>query len=304
MSTGHLIIPEDVRTERIDAYLAQHAGKDVSRSQIKRLIEAGRIRVNGKEVTAHYPVKAGDRIAIAWDDTEPEEHAAENIPLDILFEDDQLLFVNKPAGMVVHPAQGSRRHTLVNALLYHTRHLSQVGGGDRPGIVHRLDKDTSGVMIVAKNNAAHRFLAKQFKDHTIERVYLTVVRGVVQHDEGLCEEPVGRAFLNKKKVIIRPTGGKEAATSFRVLKRFNQATLLEIYPHTGRTHQIRVHMKHIGHPVMGDSFYGLASSLIGRQALHAASLEVTHPKTKERIGFSSPLPADMQALISSLESGK
>ncbi len=303
MSAGHWIVPEDVRTQRIDAYLAQNIDKDVSRSQIKRLIDAGRIHVNGREVTAHYTVKAGDRIVIAWDNAPREDHLAENIPLDILYEDEQLLFVNKPAGMVVHPAQGSRRHTLVNALLYHTRHLSQAGGEDRPGIVHRLDKDTSGVMVVAKNNAIHRHLARQFKDHTIERIYLAVVRGIVQHDEGLCEEPVGRAFLNKKKVIIRPTGGKEAATSFRVLKRFSHpATLLEIYPRTGRTHQIRVHMKHIGHPVLGDSFYGLSSHLIGRQALHAASLEVEHPKTGERLAFSSPLPADMQALIAALES--
>ncbi len=301
MSISNLIIPEDLGLERIDAYLARNGGRNVSRSQIKKLIDSGRIHVNGHEVSAHYAIKAGDRVTISWDDEPVEDHLPENIPLEILYEDEQLLFVNKPAGMVVHPAKGSLRHTLVNALLYHTKHLSQVGGGERPGIVHRLDKDTSGVMIVAKNNVVHRHLGRQFKEHTIQRVYVTIVKGTVQHDEGICEEPVGRAFLNKKKIIIRPTGGKDAATSYRVLKRFRDATYLEIYPHTGRTHQIRVHMKHIGHAVLGDSFYGMSSPLIARQALHAASLEVTHPITGERLAFSSALPKDMQDLLAVLE---
>jgi len=302
MSISNLIIPDDLGLQRIDAYLAQSGGRNVSRSQIKKLIDAGRVHVNGHEVSAHYAIKAGDRVTINWDDEPVEDHQPENIPLEILYEDEHLLFVNKPAGMVVHPAKGSLRHTLVNALLYHTKHLSQIGGGERPGIVHRLDKDTSGVMVVAKSNAVHRHLGRQFKDHTIRRVYETVVKGTVQHDEGICEEPVGRAFINKKKIIIRPTGGKDAATSYRVLKRFSDATHLEIYPHTGRTHQIRVHMKHIGHAVLGDSFYGMASSLISRQALHAASLEVTHPITEERLVFSSPLPQDIQQLLAALES--
>ncbi len=301
-SLQQLSVPEEICNERLDAYLTKHAERDISRSQIKRMIDLGRVTVNGRQVSAHYAVKWGDAIEVQWEEVCKEGYPPEDIPLEILFEDEDLIFLNKPAGMVVHPAQGNRRHTLVNALLYHSRQLSEMGGSERPGIVHRLDKETSGVMVVAKNNSAHRNLARQFKEHSIERVYLTVVHGIVPHDEGLCEEPVGRAFLNKKKIMVRPTGGKDAATAFRVLKRFKEATLLEIHPRTGRTHQIRVHMQHIGHPVMGDSFYGRISPLIERQALHAARLAVSHPKSGERLTYSSLLPKDMRLLIEKLES--
>ena len=302
MKHQKILVKEDLLDERLDVYLVGRTEKNISRSHLKKLIDGGAIHVNGRKVAPHYAVKPGDQIDIEWLEAEPEGNRPENIPLDILYEDEEVIAVNKPAGMVVHPANGNWHHTLVNALLFHTKHLSGAGGEERPGIVHRLDKDTSGVLIIAKNNAAHRDLARQFKEHTIGRIYHALVRGIVQHDEGYCEEPVGRAFINKKKIMIKPSGGKDAATDYKVLRRFKQATLLEVSPRTGRTHQIRVHMQHIGHPVLGDTLYGIASPLISRQALHAAELTICHPKTGENMTFSSPLPKDMQRLIEQLES--
>ncbi|MCB9800092.1 MAG: RluA family pseudouridine synthase [Candidatus Omnitrophica bacterium] len=303
MADQEVVIEENVRKERLDAYLAKSLENDHSRSQIKLMIKSGEIKVNGHDVAPHYQVKPGDRIQIKWIAQPDDSMRAEEIPIDILYEDEDIIVVNKPVGMVVHPAHGNWHHTLVNALLHHTRHLSELGGDERPGIVHRLDKDTSGVLIVAKNNAAHRDLAKQFKKHTIQRMYYAIVRGVVQHDEGVCEEPVGRAFVNRKKIIIKPSGGKDALTYYKAARRYTDATLVEVYPKTGRTHQIRVHMSFLGHPVLGDTLYGIKSELIGRQALHAAKLGITHPKTKQEMLFESPLPADMQAVLDRLESG-
>ncbi len=290
--------------ERLDAYLARCLTDRYSRTRIKKMVEDGSIRIEGRRVAAHYHLKAGEKIQLQAPDTEEPATRAEDIPLDILHEDDDLIVVNKPAGMVVHPAHGNLEHTMVNALLFHTRQLSGTGGPVRPGIVHRLDKDTSGVLVVAKNERAHGILARQFKNHSIERTYMTIVRGVVQHNEGVVEEPVGRAFLNRKKVIIKPSGGKDATTYFSVLQRFPKAdaSLLKIQPQTGRTHQIRVHMAHIGHPVFGDSLYGIASPWINRQALHAAGLGFTHPTSGKRLAFESALPEDMQYLLRQLES--
>jgi 23S rRNA pseudouridine1911/1915/1917 synthase len=213
--------------------------------------------------------------------------------------------------LVVHPAPGNPDKTLVNALLFHIKSvgaglkpaptLSNVGGPLRPGIVHRLDKDTSGIMLVAKHDAAHAFLADQFKDRTVERIYKVIVGGVVQHDEGTCEEPVGPAFLNRKKVVVKPSGGKEALTYYCVLERFKEATLLELHLHTGRTHQIRVHMGHLGHPVVGDALYGLKSPWINRQCVHAFALVFTHPRTEKKMRFECPLPADIQNVLKSLK---
>ncbi len=287
---------------RLDVFLAEKMSSQHSRAQIQKRIHNGAVQVNGATVTPHYPVKEGEKIRVEKLDAPSEELPAEAIPLNIVYEDDDCLVVNKAAGMVVHPAHGNPNHTLVNALLFHVQTLGNAEDKVRPGIVHRLDKDTSGLLVVAKNDYAHAKLARQFKDHTVGRVYHAIVRGVVQHDEGVCDEPVGRAFLNRKKVVIRPSGGKEAVTYFRVVKRFANATLVEIQPKTGRTHQIRVHFAHMGHPILGDAFYGIPFPPIRRQALHASSLGFEQPRTKKWVSLTSELPDDMQELLKFLES--
>ena len=289
--------------QRLDFYLAQ-IFSEVSRSQFKKMIEEAKVKVEGRAVSAHYLVKFGEKIYVEWPEKGSGDLEAEDIPLEIIFEDESVILVNKPPGMVVHPAHGNPSHTLVNALLFHCRKLSGVGGAVRPGLVHRLDKDTSGIMIVAKNDRAHAFLAKQFKNQTMERVYRVVVKGIVQHDEGICEESVGRSFLNRKKVVVKPSGGKEATTYFRVIKRFSKASFLEVRPQTGRTHQIRVHMGYLGHPVLGDDFYGISSPWIARQAVHAFALGFIHPVSGEKKYFECPMPEDMQMLVQQLEKEK
>lgn len=293
----------DVKDEglRLDIHLAKVMSERFSRSQIKKLIDEGSIKVNQRVVSPHYRVKQQDEIEILMPEIRGDENRAENIPIEILHEDDDIIVVNKPAGMVVHPACGNPRHTLVNALLFHAKGLSNIGGAIRPGIVHRLDKDTSGVMVIAKNDRAHGFIARQFKKQTVERIYRVVVRGQIQHDEGIIEEPVGRAFLNRKKVVIKPSGGKDATTYFKVLKRYKKATLLEVRPQTGRTHQIRVHMVHLGHPVLGDTLYGVPFPGIDRQCVHALALGFVHPTTKEKVFFQTELPADIQNLLGKLD---
>ncbi len=290
--------------QRLDVFLAEKMSHQHSRSHLQKMIKNGAVLVDGKDVTPHYPVKSGEHIRVEKLDMPEEDLPAEAIPLDIVYEDEDCLVVNKKAGMVVHPAHGNPNHTLVNALLFHVQSLGNSGDNNkvRPGIVHRLDKDTSGLLVVAKNDYAHAKLALQFKEHTIDRVYNAIVRGVVQHDEGVCEEPVGRAFLNRKKVIVCPSGGKDATTFFRVLKRFPNATFVEIRPKTGRTHQIRVHFAYMGHPVLGDALYGVQFPPIKRQALHALSLGFEQPRTKKWIHLTSELPEDMQGLLRFLES--
>ncbi len=287
--------------QRLDVFLAQKMLDQHSRSHLQKMIKNGAVLVDGKNVTPHHLVKEGEKVRVEKLDMPVEDLPAEAISLDIVYEDDDCLVVNKAAGMVVHPAHGNPRHTLVNALLFHVQSLGNAEDKVRPGIVHRLDKDTSGLLVVAKNDYAHAKLAFQFKEHTIDRVYNAIVRGVVQHDEGVCEEPVGRAFLNRKKVVIRPSGGKDAVTFFRVLKRFPNATFVEIRPKTGRTHQIRVHFAYMGHPVLGDALYGVQFPPIKRQALHALSLGFEQPRTKKWIHLTSELPEDMQGLLRFLE---
>ena len=287
---------------RLDIFIAEKMSDQHSRAHLQKMIKNGGVLVDGRTVTPHYGVKEGERVRVEKLDTPTEDLPAEAIPIEIVYEDDDCLVVNKRAGMVVHPAPGNPNHTLVNALLFHVQRLGNAGDKVRPGIVHRLDKDTSGLLMVAKNDYAHAHLARQFKDHTIDRIYNAFVRGVVQHDEGVCEEPVGRAFLNRKKVIIRPSGGKEAVTFFKVLKRFPNATFVEIRPQTGRTHQIRVHFAHMGYPVLGDTLYGAPFQAIKRQALHALTLGFEQPRTKKWVQLSSELPEDMQDLLRFLES--
>lgn len=305
MTRGHFdefLVEGSEAQERLDVFLARKLADRFSRAHLQKMIKSGGVLVDGKSVTPHYAVKSGEKVRVEKFERPEEDLRAEPIPIEILFEDDDLMIVNKPAGMVVHPAHGNPNHTMVNALLYHVQSLSHTEDKVRPGIVHRLDKETSGVMVVAKNDRAHAKLAEQFKQHTIERVYHAIVRGVIQHDEGTCEEPVGRAFLNRKKVIVKPSGGKEATTCFRVVKRFANATLVEIRPKTGRTHQIRVHLAHMGHPVLGDTFYGIPFPPIKRQALHASSLGFEHPRTRERVSFTTEFPEDMRELLRFLES--
>lgn len=288
--------------KRLDFYLSQIFSEKMSRSKFKKLIEDGKVKIAGREIPAHHALKAGEKISVEWPAAELDETPAQDIPIEIIYEDNDLMLINKPPGMVVHPANGNPDQTLVNALLFHTnKKLSQTEDPIRPGIVHRLDKDTSGIMIIAKNDKAHAFLADQFKDRSMERSYRVVVKGVVQHEEGMCEEAIGRAFLNRKKIIIKPSGGRDAETYFRVIQRYKRATLLEVCPITGRTHQIRVHMAHMGHPVIGDLFYGVSSQWISRQAVHAFSLGFIHPRTRKKAYFECPIPEDMRRLIQHLE---
>lgn len=300
MPVHKITADEMFESQRVDRYLAAKMKDLFSRSQLKKIIDEGGVSVQGKKVSAHYQVKSHDVIDVRWEEAGEDATPAQDIPLTIIHEDKDLLVINKPAGLVVHPANGNLDGTLVNALLFHIKKLSTVGGIIRPGIVHRLDKDTSGIMLVAKNDKAHAFLAEQFQDRTIERIYKVIVSGIVQHEEGYCEEPVGHAYLNKKKVIIKHAGGKDALTYFRVLERFKDATLLELSLHTGRTHQIRVHMGFLGHPVLGDAIYGMRSPWIGRQCVHACSLGFVHPGSKKNVRFECPLPEDIENVLTHL----
>lgn len=301
MERKEIVVSSETSNVRLDWFLAKELTETFSRTKIKHLIKEGRIRLNGRSAKPHTRVAPGDQIVVDDESRAEASDRAEFIPIDVVYEDDDVLVVNKPAGMVVHPGSGNPRGTLVNALLHHTKSLSQFGDAIRPGIVHRLDKDTSGLLVVAKNDSAHRHLADQFKRHRIDRRYWVLVKGVVQHDEMRADEPLGRSVMNRKRVVIRPDRGKPAATQFRVLKRFSKATLLEARPETGRTHQIRVHLRALGYPVLGDLVYGVASPFIRRQALHAKELGFLHPKSKEKLFFSSDLPPDLEFLLEQLE---
>ncbi|HZC68189.1 MAG TPA: RluA family pseudouridine synthase [Nitrospirales bacterium] len=302
--------------KRLDIFLSTHSA-DLSRAAIQRLIEQGAVTVNGKRPKPSQKIRPGD--AIEWDVPQPTplEIAGEPIPLEILFEDEHLLVLNKPTGLVVHPAPGHWSGTLVNALLHHLRTegtdgLAGIGGRERPGLVHRLDKGTSGVMVIAKTDAAHQGLSKQFKAHTIHRVYLALVRGAVKGKMGRVELAIGRDTKNRKKFSARTTAPREAVTEFQVVEQFgakrsgNEATLVEVHPWTGRTHQIRVHLASLGHPVLGDETYGgrkvcaLGDLAIERPMLHARTLGFTHPATGKPLEYTVPPPADMERLLERL----
>lgn len=273
---------------------------ELSRSQANEAIKNGNILVNGKAVKAKYSVKEGD--LVTYDLPEPEvlEYEAEDIPLDIVYEDDDVAVVNKPQGMVVHPSVGHTSGTLVNALMYHIHDLSSINGVVRPGIVHRIDKDTSGLLMIAKNDRSHQALAEELKDKKSLRKYLAIVHGNISNDRGVIEAPIGRSEKDRKKQAVTAKG-KPAVTHFKVLERFGNYTLVELTLETGRTHQIRVHMAYIGHPVAGDPLYGPRKTLKGNgQFLHAQTLGFTHPTTGESLRFSVEPPAIFQETLENL----
>ena len=279
--------------QRLDRWLAGQAGAP-SRSALQGLVEAGFVRRNGAPANKKDKLAAGDRITLTLPDPQPIEAQPQDIPLDIVYEDDHLLVVNKPKGMVVHPASGNPDGTLVNALLYHCRgQLSGVGGAIRPGIVHRIDKDTSGLLVVAKDDLTHQGLSEQMAVHAIHRVYHAVVYGNIRQDTGTIEAPIGRDPRDRKRMAVTPGQGKRACTHWQVLERFGRFTLLACRLETGRTHQIRVHMAHIGHPLAGDPVYGPRSVIreLQGQCLHAKELGFRHPVTGQEMRFDSPLPA-------------
>ncbi|WP_256760268.1 RluA family pseudouridine synthase [Cohnella sp. WQ 127256] len=290
--------------ERIDKHIAEVlAGKSVSRSQAQEWIRNGAITVNGQAVKANAKLSIGDQVQVTIPEPEPLEAIPENIPLDVVYEDSDVIVINKPRGMVVHPAVGHPSGTVVNALLYHCKDLSGINGVMRPGIVHRIDKDTSGLLMVAKNDLAHASLADQLKEHSVTRKYVALVYGVMQHDKGTVDAPLGRATHDRKLYVVTDKNSKHAITHFVVSERFEEYTLLELKLETGRTHQIRVHMKYIGFPLVGDPVYGGKSGrtlgMVG-QALHAAVLGFKHPRTGEYLEFSVPMPEDMEQVLNIL----
>lgn len=305
--TSPILVADERNPDRLDRYLIQK-GLSLTRSQIQKLITEEQILVNGAPSRSSYKVKKGDQIDICIPAPAPLELIPEEIPLDILFEDAFLLVINKAAGMVVHPAPGHYEGTLVHALLHHCQDLRGIGGRERPGIVHRLDKGTSGILVVAKTDAAHRYLSNQFKDHTIDRIYLALVCGKVKKG-GKISLPIGRDRINRKKISSRTANPREAVTDYKVLARFKSATLVEVSPQTGRTHQIRVHMAHLGHPIIGDKDYGGKvpkglEVVAERQMLHAAKLGFIHPVHRKKLVFSTELPLDMAEILETLRSKK
>lgn len=293
-----LVIDNEL-TGRIDKQLGHHFSQ-YSRSQLQRWIEDGHVQVNGQPVKPKYKLAAGDVVTIEPEKPKKIDLVPENIPLDIVYEDDDVIVVNKPQGMVVHPAPGHPDHTLVNALLYHSP-LSTINGEFRPGIVHRIDKDTSGLLMVAKNDMAHRSLAAQLKAKTNEREYVALVHGVIKEDQGTVDAPLGRSPKDRKKQTV-VADGRHAVTHFRVLRRYRHYTLVACRLETGRTHQIRVHMKYIGHPLAGDPLYGPRKTLPGNgQYLHARLLGFKHPQTGEQLTFTAPLPPYFQQMLDKLD---
>lgn len=289
---------------RADVFLAAKLG--VSRSNMQKLLEDGRVKRGEKIIKANYKVRAGEMFVVDIPEPEPIEAVPENIPLDIIYEDDDVVVLNKARGMVVHPAPGNYTGTLVNALLYHCSNLSGINSAIRPGIVHRLDKDTSGIMIVAKNDAAHISLSQQIQSKTAVRTYLAVVRGNIKTDSGTIETQIARDKTDRKKMAVVKEGGRDAITDYEVLERFGKYTLVRCKLRTGRTHQIRVHMEYLGYPLVGDPKYSPMKTPFGikGQALHSHTLEFTHPRTGERMKFEAPLPEDMHKIITRLHNGQ
>ncbi|MDG3003398.1 RluA family pseudouridine synthase [Paludisphaera mucosa] len=306
--------------KRIDAYLASRF-IDYSRSVLQRIIEAGAVEVNGRVVRASYKIRAGDRVKLSLPPLHDTTPTAEEIPIEVVYEDEHLTVVNKPADMVTHPSRGNWRGTLVNAIQFHFDQLSTVAGEDRPGIVHRLDRDTTGLLVVVKNDLAHRRLALQFEHRTVNKEYLAIVYGVPERDSDYIERPIGFHPIVRERMAVRTIedGGREAATFYEVVERFRGYALVRCKPRTGRTHQIRVHLASIGHPIVADKPYSgrdrltladlevagavaddPASLLIDRQALHAHALRFAHPMTEAAVELCAPLPPDMARTLDAL----
>ncbi|MCR4404104.1 MAG: RluA family pseudouridine synthase [Candidatus Acetothermia bacterium] len=285
-----LTVPAEAVGLRLDRWLAERTGR--SRAEIQRLIREGKALVNGSQAKPGYPLRVGDRVQIELPPPGPLAPQPELLPLRIIFEDEEIIVVDKPAGMVTHPGAGHLSGTLVNALLYHC-HLAETDDPRRPGLVQRLDRETSGVLVAAKSEEAHRKLVEQFKRGSVRKRYLALVQGIIEEDEGLIELPLGRDARRREEVRVS-AGGKRASTEFVVLQRFKaeQKTLVEARPRTGRMHQIRVHFRHIGHPVVGDRKYGRRQDDAPRMMLHAWEIELAHPRTGERVKFSAPPPAE------------
>ncbi|WFA09825.1 RluA family pseudouridine synthase [Tissierella sp. Yu-01] len=288
--------------ERLDFYLSTELD-EISRTYIQKLIKDKRVEVNGIKKKSSYLVKEGDHIYIDLPEPKKLELISENIPLDIVYEDEDVVVINKPQNMVVHPAPGNYTGTLVNALLYHVDSLSSINGIIRPGIVHRLDKDTSGLLVVAKNDATHRDLSSQLKERKVYREYLALVHGVIKEDTGIINEPIGRDPKNRKKMTVIYTNSKEAITNYWVINRYSKYTLVKVKLQTGRTHQIRVHFSHMKHPVVGDPVYsnGKNEFNLEKQLLHARKIGFIHPRTKEEMEFECDLPEPFTNIVEKLE---
>ena len=287
---------EVLREERIDKYLAEELG--ISRSTVKKMIDEGFVLVNGKKVKASLILSEADELFVKDGFIKEASFEAEDIPINIVYEDDDLFVINKKSGMVVHPGNGNTSGTLVNALMHYTKNLSNKEAF-RPGIVHRIDKDTSGLMLVAKNDKAHDILAEGFKNKTIKREYIALVCGVIGEDTGVIDAPIGRDAKDRKKMCVTSENSKKAVTHFKVLKRYEHYTLLRLILDTGRTHQIRVHMKYIGHPVYNDPVYGKAYNDFG-QFLHSASIDFEQPTTHEHLHFECDVPKEFQDFLDTL----
>jgi len=313
-----IIVPPGQSKVRLDKFLVDHM-EGVSRSRLQKLLDAGKVTVDGKPAKAHHPVRPSENIEVILPAPKKLEIRPENIPLNIVYEDEHLLVVNKPAGMVVHPAFAAYSGTLVNALLYHCHNLSGIGGVQRPGLVHRLDKDTSGLLVVAKDDATHQHLSEQFRQRTVEREYWAVVWGHFRKKTGRIETPIGRSPKDRTRMTVLKEG-KQAITEYEVLEEFLLTSLVRVKLETGRTHQIRVHFAHTGHPVFGDPTYGGRNRQLGglsapqrewvvpilenmpRQALHAKTLGFTHPITGQKMFFDSELPDEMHQVLQQLRS--
>lgn len=299
LETIELNVPKEGAGQRLDSYLA--SATEFSRNAVQRLIAEGSVLLNGRETLPKAKLREGDEISLTPPPPAVTDILPQDIPLDIVYQDEDIAVINKPKDMVVHPAAGNPDGTLVNAIMYHIKDLSGVGGELRPGIVHRIDRMTSGLLVIAKNDAAHNFLSEQLKTHSVSRVYYALCEGNFREDEGTVDAPIGRSRSDRKRMAVEP-GGRNAVTHWRVLERFGDMTLLRVELETGRTHQIRVHMAHIKHPIVGDEVYGRGRNNLGivGQALHAGELRLTHPRTGERMSFFAPLPEEFERALAKL----